>query len=81
MSRSLSFTDGTRRDSRNGLSQPLYLIDEEILHRLSAQVARHLLEDSRHSILLYKCPRWTQPTVCSILEQWSPSRGPSCHSA
>lgn len=52
MSRSLSFIDGTRRDTRNGLNQPLHLTDEEILHRLLAQVARHLLEDSHHSILL-----------------------------
>lgn len=67
MSRSLSFTVGTRRNSRNGLSQPLYLTDEEILHRLLAQVARHLLEDSHYSILLYKCSRWTQPCPQSAL--------------
>ena len=52
MSRSLSFIDGTQRNTRNGLNQPLHLTDEEILHRLLAQVARHLLEDSHHSILL-----------------------------
>ena len=31
MSRSLSFIDGTQRNTRNGLNQPLHLTDEEIL--------------------------------------------------
>lgn len=74
-SQSLSVIEGTRRNTRDDVTRPLCLTGGETLYRLLAQLERHLFEYRRHNILLYKCPRWTRPMICSILEQWSPSRG------
>lgn len=74
-SKSLSVIEGTRRNTRDEVTRPLCLTGGETLYRLLAQLERHLFEYRRHNILLYKCPRWTRAMICSILEQWSPSRG------